>query len=88
MPGMTLSAEIMVGSRRVIAFFFDPLLRGVRESIREPLRVGYRPECGYGMHTICLCKGLSYVWGCDRYAIMSAAILSSGVAGGFDSAVG
>jgi HlyD family secretion protein len=36
LPGMTLSAEIKVGTRRVIGYFLDPLLRGIRESIREP----------------------------------------------------
>jgi hemolysin D len=36
LPGMTLSAEIKVGTRRVISYFLDPLLRGIRESIREP----------------------------------------------------
>lgn len=35
-PGMTVTAEIQVGARRVIAFFIEPLLRGFRESIREP----------------------------------------------------
>ena len=36
LPGMTLSAEVKVGSRRVIAYLLDPLTRGLRESIREP----------------------------------------------------
>ncbi|MCO6415659.1 HlyD family type I secretion periplasmic adaptor subunit [Siccirubricoccus sp. KC 17139] len=36
LPGMTLSAEIKVGSRRVISYLVDPLLRGLQESIREP----------------------------------------------------
>ena len=35
-PGMTLSAEIKVGTRRVIAYFVSPLARGLQESIREP----------------------------------------------------
>lgn len=35
-PGMTVSAEIRVGTRRVLAFFLDPLVRGFVESIREP----------------------------------------------------
>jgi HlyD family secretion protein len=35
-PGMTVTAEIQVGTRRVIGFFIEPLLRGLRESIREP----------------------------------------------------
>jgi hypothetical protein len=36
LPGMTLTAEIKVGSRRVISYFLYPLLRGLDESIREP----------------------------------------------------
>ena len=36
MPGMTLTAEMKVGSRRVISYFLYPLLRGLDESIREP----------------------------------------------------
>ena len=35
-PGMPLNAEIKVGSRRVIAYFMRPFLRGVGESMREP----------------------------------------------------
>ena len=35
-PGMTLTAEMKVGSRRVISYFLYPLLRGLNESIREP----------------------------------------------------
>jgi len=35
-PGMSLMAEIRVGSRSVISYFFNPILRGFRESIREP----------------------------------------------------
>ncbi len=35
-PGMTLSAEIKVGSRSVISFFLYPLIRGLTESLREP----------------------------------------------------
>jgi HlyD family secretion protein len=35
-PGMTASAEIMVGSRSVLSYLLLPLLRGVRESLREP----------------------------------------------------
>ena len=35
-PGMTLSAEIKVGSRRAITFFVYPLLKGFGESLREP----------------------------------------------------
>jgi HlyD family secretion protein len=36
LPGMTLSAEITVGTRRVLDLFLDPLLRGLSESLREP----------------------------------------------------
>lgn len=36
LPGMTLSAEIKVGTRRVLDLFLDPLLRGLHESLREP----------------------------------------------------
>lgn len=35
-PGMTLSAEIKVGSRRAITFFIYPLIGGMGESLREP----------------------------------------------------
>jgi len=35
-PGMTVSAEIKVDSRRVIGFFIYPLTRGLGESLREP----------------------------------------------------
>lgn len=35
-PGMTLSAEIKVGSRSVISYFLYPLTRGMTESMREP----------------------------------------------------
>ena len=35
-PGMTVTAEIKVGSRAVISYFIYPLLRGLSESIREP----------------------------------------------------
>jgi hypothetical protein len=33
---MTLSAEIKVGTRRILDLFLDPLLRGLNESLREP----------------------------------------------------
>lgn len=36
MPGMTLTAEMEVGRRRVISYFLSPLTRGLDESIREP----------------------------------------------------
>lgn len=35
-PGMTLSAEIKVGSRSVLSYFLNPLTKGLSESIREP----------------------------------------------------
>jgi hemolysin D len=35
-PGMTITAEMKVGRRRVISYFLYPLLRGLDESIREP----------------------------------------------------
>ncbi len=35
-PGMTLSAEIEVGKRRIISYFLYPLIRGFSEAIREP----------------------------------------------------
>jgi len=35
-PGMTLSAEIKVGTRSVLGYFLNPLLRGLQESLREP----------------------------------------------------
>jgi hemolysin D len=35
-PGMTVTAEIYLGKRRVIHYILSPLLRGMRESFREP----------------------------------------------------
>lgn len=35
-PGMTMTAEIKVGSRSVFSYFFNPIVRGLSESIREP----------------------------------------------------
>jgi HlyD family secretion protein len=35
-PGMTVTAEIKVGSRSVISYFIYPIIRGLGESIREP----------------------------------------------------
>ncbi len=35
-PGMTVTAEIMVGTRSVLSYLLMPLLRGVQESMREP----------------------------------------------------
>lgn len=36
LPGMTLTAEIHTGTRSVLAFFLDPVLRGLSEALREP----------------------------------------------------
>ena len=36
LPGMTLSAEIVVGKRSVISYFAWPLTKGLDEAIREP----------------------------------------------------
>ena len=36
MPGMTATAEIKVGRRKVIEYFLYPLLRYMDRSIREP----------------------------------------------------
>lgn len=35
-PGMTISAEIKVGSRNILEFFLSPLTRDLSESLREP----------------------------------------------------
>ena len=35
-PGMTLSADIKVGKRRLVSYFLEPITRGFRESLREP----------------------------------------------------
>ena len=35
-PGMTLTAEIKVGTRTVLSYLTYPLTRGIKESIREP----------------------------------------------------
>jgi HlyD family secretion protein len=35
-PGMTVTAEIKVGSRRLITYLLYPFLRGFDESFREP----------------------------------------------------
>ena len=35
-PGMTVSAEIKIGSRRVISYFVYPIFRALDESFREP----------------------------------------------------
>ena len=36
LPGMTLTAEIKTGTRSVLDYFLDPLMRGMTESLREP----------------------------------------------------
>ena len=36
LPGMTLTADITTGTRSVLDFFLEPLLRGLGESLREP----------------------------------------------------
>jgi HlyD family secretion protein len=35
-PGMTLTAEVKVGTRSVLSYLTYPLTRGIKESIREP----------------------------------------------------
>ena len=36
LPGMTLTAEIVVGKRSVMSYLLWPLTKAVDESIREP----------------------------------------------------
>jgi len=36
MPGMTLSAEIVVGKRSVLSYIIWPLMKGMDEAVREP----------------------------------------------------
>lgn len=36
LPGMTLEADVKTGTRSVLDYFLDPLLRGVNEALREP----------------------------------------------------
>ena len=36
LPGMTLTAEVLVGKRRVASYLLDPILRGLHESMSEP----------------------------------------------------
>ena len=36
LPGMTTSAEIKIGHRNVLSYFFYPLIRGLDESLKEP----------------------------------------------------
>jgi HlyD family secretion protein len=35
-PGMTVTAEVNVGSRNVLGYFLYPITRGFSESMREP----------------------------------------------------
>jgi len=35
-PGMTLTAEIKVGDRRVITYLLYPVIRSLDETMREP----------------------------------------------------
>ncbi|WP_300163183.1 HlyD family type I secretion periplasmic adaptor subunit [Solidesulfovibrio sp.] len=36
LPGMTLTAEILVGKRRVASYLLDPVIRGLHEAMSEP----------------------------------------------------
>jgi HlyD family secretion protein len=36
MPGMTVAADVKVGSRSVMSYFLNPITRGLDESLREP----------------------------------------------------
>ena len=36
LPGMTLEADVKTGTRSVLEYFLDPLLRGLNEALREP----------------------------------------------------
>lgn len=36
LPGMTLEADVKTGTRSVLDYFLDPLLRGLNEALREP----------------------------------------------------
>jgi hemolysin D len=36
MPGMTVVGEVKAGRRNVLAYFLNPLLRGLDEGLREP----------------------------------------------------
>lgn len=35
-PGMTVNADVKVGSRSVLSYFLNPITRGIDESLREP----------------------------------------------------
>ncbi|MBI1173567.1 HlyD family type I secretion periplasmic adaptor subunit [bacterium] len=36
LPGMTLEADVKTGTRSVLDYFLDPLMRGLNEALREP----------------------------------------------------
>lgn len=36
LPGMTVTAEVHAGTRTILDYFLDPLIRGLSESLREP----------------------------------------------------
>lgn len=36
LPGMTLEADVKTGTRSVMDYFLDPILRGLNEALREP----------------------------------------------------
>ncbi len=36
LPGMTLEADVKTGTRSVLDYFLDPLMRGLSEALREP----------------------------------------------------
>jgi HlyD family secretion protein len=36
LPGMTLTAELLVGKRSVLSYLLWPLTKAAKESIREP----------------------------------------------------
>jgi hemolysin D len=36
LPGMTLSAEIVVGQRTIMSYIAWPLTKGLDEAVREP----------------------------------------------------
>ena len=35
-PGMTTTAEIIIGKRRIISYLLDPVVKLFDESLREP----------------------------------------------------
>ena len=36
LPGMTLEADVKTGTRSVLDYFLDPILRGLHDALREP----------------------------------------------------